>query len=228
MEPAHGDQETVIPIHHPPTPAQLPADTPGEPFGPPALGPFIRYPSNASSSLHPQYTRAASQCLSQAEGVPALSRSQTDQTGRTRVHCPCAGAWVSFTVCWEQDIQFIVPYLPARTALIILDLTGHQLIPVCASAGAALGGTGAGAWTVGLLCTPVSGIPYSIGSWVLCHWELGALGHRSDPSVSASSFGNGRDLRRLSLRVAVGGGVGDAPQGLGVAARMDVLPGPST
>lgn len=213
MEPAHGDQETVIPIHHPPvplTPVQLPADIPGEPFGPPALGPFIRYPSNASSSLHPQYTRAASQRLSQAEGVPALSRSQTDQTGRTGVHCCCAGAWVSFIACWEQDIQFIVPYLPARTALIILDLPGHQLIPVCASAGAALGGKGAGAWTVSLLCTP-----YSIGSRVLCHWELGALGQDLTPPSQLLPLEMEGTYEAFHSGLLWGGGVGDAPRGWG-------------
>jgi hypothetical protein len=38
-------------------------------LGPPALGPFIRYPSNASSSLSLQYTRVASwRCLSWLKG----------------------------------------------------------------------------------------------------------------------------------------------------------------
>lgn len=55
-----------------------------------------------------------------AEGEPALSRSQTDQTGmscedlRTRVHCPCPGARVYFTACWEQDVQFITPLSPSQ------------------------------------------------------------------------------------------------------------------
>ncbi|EDL14945.1 mCG1027416 [Mus musculus] len=57
-------------------------------------------------------------------------------------------------------LGLLLPYLPARTALIILDLTGHQLTLVSAAAGAARRGMGAGAWTLSHLCTPVSGIPH--------------------------------------------------------------------
>lgn len=166
MEPAHRDQEPVILLSHRPSSLQIHwglGRRQREPLGPPALGPFIRYPSNASSSLHPQYTRVASQRLSWRKGSQhcpdPLSRSQTDQTAMickdlgTREHCPCPGAWVYFTALLEQDVQLIILYLPARTALIILALTGHQLIPVRASAGGRLRGMGAGAWTRSHLCT---------------------------------------------------------------------------
>lgn len=75
MEPVHRDQETVILIHPsvPPVLAQLPADVLGEPLGPHALGPFIPFPSNTSSHLHPQYTQVPSLFIL-AEGEPAPSR----------------------------------------------------------------------------------------------------------------------------------------------------------
>jgi hypothetical protein len=73
-------------------------------------------------------------------------------------------------------LGLLLPYLPARTALIILDLTGHQLTLVSAAAGAARRGMGAGAWTLSHLCTPVSGIPHPVSSQVLCHRDPGTLG----------------------------------------------------
>lgn len=72
--------------------------------------------------------------------------------------------------------SLLSPYLPARAALIIFsDLTEYEFFLVCSSAGAGLGGVGAGAWTLSHLCSPTDCAPGTeSGVLLLTSWELRA------------------------------------------------------
>lgn len=186
----------LLPFLVPLKPAQQPAalGRRGKPLGPPALGPFIWYPSNASSSLWSAVHSGGFSAFILAEGEPALSRSQIDQTSmnckdpRTREHCPCPGAWVYFTELLEQDVRFIIPLSPSQDCI-------NHLSPHSASAHSSLCFCRSrtqrhGCWGVDSQPSlhSVSGTPHSIGSLVLCYWELGAGSSRAQIRPLCLSF----------------------------------------
>lgn len=155
----------------------------GEPLGPPALGPSsgILATLPAAFAIH----SGGFSGFILAEGEPALSRSQTEQTAmickdlRTREHCPCPGAWVYFTALWEQDVQLIIPLSPSQDCINHLRPHGasaHSSLCLCRS------------WTQRHGCwgvdsqpslQSVSSTPHCRGSQALCHWEPGAGSSRA-------------------------------------------------